>query len=440
MKTAKMTPACLHFPNYFCMACFFILVLPNSFAQIYISEVLYDPFTSESGGEAVEVYNSGNKAINLSSYTLMTASSSTDATFPEGAIILARGYYLIADTNWDSRKDDITYPKSDYEEPITMKNTDSGVALVDTHGSIVDAVGWGVAPIDSSLYKGTPTNYSENGQSLTRISFTGNNKNDFVSSIPNFINSHNESKDISNNAIDLHIYVPNSSDYIKNVSIPYNYENKLLLSPGREKIINITFLVNKQIQIIDIYSIFNNTKFDVSLMSSTNNYEKYYVPITLDYYTIPGNYSLMILINSSTNTYTKEVSFEIMPLLSFEIDLTTINCSAALNLTCLITGDINISTSDQPTIRNIGNKPLDFKIYATNFTDEQNIININNVKFSLGNNPETTLMNKPTLYNIDLITGPNSMLPLSLLINIPSDAKSGKYKTRLILMGVSHEN
>ena len=175
-------------------------------------------------------------------------------------------------------------------------------------------------------------------------------------------------------------------------------------------------------------------------MSSTNNYEKYYVPITLDYYTIPGNYSLMILINSSTNTYTKEVSFEIMPLLSFEIDLTTINCSAALNLTCLITGDINISTSDQPTIRNIGNKPLDFKIYATNFTDEQNIININNVKFSLGNNPETTLMNKPTLYNIDLITGPNSMLPLSLLINIPSDAKSGKYKTRLILMGVSHEN
>jgi len=422
------------------MVCFLILALPITFAQIYISEVLYDPFTSESGGEAVEVYNSGNEAINLSSYTLMTASSKSDATFPEGTIIPAKGYYLIADTNWDSRKDDITYPRADYEEPITMKNTDSGIALVNPQRNIVDAVGWGdVASTNSSLYQGTPANYSENGQSLTRTSFTGNNNNDFVSSVPNFINSHNESKDISNNAIDLYIHIPNSSDYIKNLSIPYDYENKLLLSPGQEKIVNITFLVNKQAQSIDTYLIFNNTRFDASLLSSTNNYQEYSSSFTLNYYTSPGNYSLTVIVNSSTNTYAREVSFEIIPLLAFEIDLTTIDCSAASNLTCLITGDINTSTYDQPTIRNLGNKPLDFKIYAANFTDEQNTININNVRFSLGNNPETTLMNEPTLYNIDLIAGPNSLLPLSLLINIPINAKSGAYSTRLILMGVSHE-
>jgi len=143
-------------------------VLCTASADIYISEVLYNPFTSESGGEAVELYNSGSEAINLSGYTLNTASKNSttiDATFPSIATIPANGYYLIADNSWDDRKDSILYPDADYQEPITMKNTDSGLFIADPLGNILDAVGWG-SPINLSLYKGTPTNDTENGESL----------------------------------------------------------------------------------------------------------------------------------------------------------------------------------------------------------------------------------------------------------------------------------
>lgn len=425
---------------YFSFVCILILAVPLAFADIYISEVLYDPITSESGGEAVELYNSGNEAINLSGYKLFTASSAADAVLPNGAIISPGSYYLIADANWTNRKDSASYPEADHEEAITLKNTDSGVALLDSQGNILDAVGWGIsANINSSLYSGTPCNYSGDGESLRRTSFTGNNALDFVSSSPDFKNAMGETHDPLSNEVQLNILVPNASAYITNISFPVDDENKLYLVPGSSKNANLSFLVDKSINADDVYITLNNVRYDVDFVSSSGNYDKYSIPFSFEYYLSSGNYSIQIIVHTYTLQYNHTLLFEIPSLLAFEIDLDTINCNSAIS--CLIQGDSNTSTNDKPTIRNMGNEPLDFKVYASNLSSQsQNSIGINAVKFSFDAQPDMSVSNQPTLYEANLEAGLNSLTPFSLLINIPSGTPSGNYSTKLVFMGVAHDS
>ena len=54
-------------------------------------------------------------------------------------------------------------------------------------------------------------------------------------------------------------------------------------------------------------------------------------------------------------------------------------------------------------------------------------------------NPIHEISNNPTLYEVDLISGPESFLPLSLSISVPSDSIAGSYSSRLIFLGVLDE-
>lgn len=416
-------------------------MLCTASADIYISEVLYNPFTSESGGEAVELYNSGSEAINLSGYTLNTASKNSttiDATFPSIATIPANGYYLIADNSWDDRKDSILYPDADYQEPITMKNTDSGLFIADPLGNILDAVGWG-SPINLSLYKGTPTNDTENGESLQRIAFTDDNYKDFISAQPTLNNSRGETRDAQNNAITLNLNILEQEQPIANITFPYDLEGKVILEPGRTKSINVTFFIKSDLNTNNISLVFNNTNFSPSKLGTHSNYDQYYAEFLLDHFIKPDNYTLSIVARTPITDFSKNISFEITSLMAFEIDLATIDCNISLNLSCLVVGDTDTSTYNKPTIRNIGNKPLDFKIYGANFSSQTEEISIETVKFSFDENPDTTLTNEPVLYPVNLKSGPDALLPLSLLINLPQESVPGTYATQLIFMGVTNE-
>ncbi|MBI3032315.1 lamin tail domain-containing protein [Candidatus Woesearchaeota archaeon] len=59
-------------------------VLANS---VVISEVYYDPVATESGGEAVVLYNPTPEDIILSGYVLKTESAAQDVILPTGTII-----------------------------------------------------------------------------------------------------------------------------------------------------------------------------------------------------------------------------------------------------------------------------------------------------------------------------------------------------------------
>ncbi|MCB9358457.1 lamin tail domain-containing protein [Candidatus Woesearchaeota archaeon] len=415
----------LHFS--LCVVVLSINIQP-AYADIYISEVLYNPFITESGGEAVELYNSGDEAMSLSGYTLATASSIADATFPDSAIIQPGGYYLIADSNWQEKKDFPTYASADHEESITMKNTDSGVALLDESGNVIDAVGWGDKNnIDQILYSIEPSNYSDNGYSLKRTSFTGNNNEDFISAEPELVNSAGLSRDAATGALDLTIHVEDLSSYIQNISLPFDIDNKISIFPGSVKQILLSFQSQENLDDIEV-------SFNGFSASPERNETHYYYVFSLDFHTSPGNYSFDILALHDGTEINSSVSVEILPVMAFSLDLSEINC---YDKSCIIDGDDDIYTTDKPTIRNIGNVPLDFNVYADNLTDGSNSLNTDNILFSFDSSDKNPLHYEPKLYHVDL--QPESTLPLFLEIDLPSDTVPGDYSTQIIFMGVSGE-
>jgi len=163
-----------------------LLFVPFVSANVVINQVLYDPVGTESGGEAVELKNDGSSAVDVSGWILSTESSAADATLPSGTVIRAGETFLIADVGWNASRDNSSWKSADYEEKITLGNTDSGVALL-KNGTVIDAVGWGdEAGIDASLYEGTPAEMAATGNALLRVKDTDDNSKDFIEAVPDF--------------------------------------------------------------------------------------------------------------------------------------------------------------------------------------------------------------------------------------------------------------
>ncbi len=162
-----------------------LILLPSAHAMV-IAQVLYDP-AIESGGEAVEIRNDGSTARDLSGWVLATEASAADATIPTGTVLAAGGTYLIADTGWSTAKDNPAWKNADHEETLTMANANSGVALKDATGAVIDAVGWGdAAEIKEGLFEGTPALQVAAGKALVRSQDTDNNIADFDEAEPVF--------------------------------------------------------------------------------------------------------------------------------------------------------------------------------------------------------------------------------------------------------------
>ncbi|MFC1775194.1 lamin tail domain-containing protein, partial [Nanoarchaeota archaeon] len=164
-----------------------ILLLTIAANAVVINQVLYSPSSTDSGGEAVELVNNNNQAVDISNWYLKTETSSKDAIVPEGTMLNSNQSYLIADVGWSEVKENF-WRQADHEEAITMSNTNAGVALVNSDDVIVDAVGWGsAAEINEGLYEGTPHSGVTRGSSLLRLQNTNDNVEDFIESIPFFL-------------------------------------------------------------------------------------------------------------------------------------------------------------------------------------------------------------------------------------------------------------
>ncbi len=164
-----------------------LLFVPFVSAEVVINQVLYDPISTESGGEAVELKNEGSSAVDASGWIIKTESSDADATLPDGSIIAPGASFLIADEGWDANKDDKSWRSADHEEKITLGNSDSGIALL-SGAEVIDAVGWGdIEGIEGELYEGSPASLVASGMALLRAKDSDDNSKDFTESAPDFM-------------------------------------------------------------------------------------------------------------------------------------------------------------------------------------------------------------------------------------------------------------
>jgi hypothetical protein len=132
--------------------------------RLLISEVLYDPVSSEPDAEWIELHNSGGSALNLTGYKIgdeeTQGSGEGMYIFPDGAQLASGGILIVANqaaefTSHYGFKPDYELSESDIEVPnlekysdwatgsMALSNTGDEVLILDEGDGLVDALSWG---------------------------------------------------------------------------------------------------------------------------------------------------------------------------------------------------------------------------------------------------------------------------------------------------------
>ena len=413
--------------------------------HIVISEVVANPSGTETGGEAIELFNPTNMSIDVSGWIVRTESSRTDATLPQGTVINANGYLLIADASWSSLKDNAAWPSADYEEAMTLGNTNGAVGLV-RNGSIIDAVSWGnSSSLSAELIETSPSKAAREGFSLSRIGEdTNNNSADFREAVPDFKNKEREIVSTNDTVLEIEVNVTNSAAEILNVSM----EERVIPIPGEVKEVTLTALVRDSDGIDTVESV-NATVtgpsgFNQKIVLTTNESggEGIFTgKIRMEFFNQPGIYNVTVSVVDASGLSKKETSFEYAAIAAVRLDTERLVLNrATVGAASRIEGDEDVETDGQPTIQNAGNTPLDIGIYASNLSSGTETISVSNLRFSLeegfSGSLSATLSDEATIVDANLEEGPESVVPLGIEVNIPREAKSGKYKGDVHIVAV----
>ena len=120
-----------------------IITLSVTYAQVVINEVMYNPSYSggsSDDGEYVELFNSGQSAVDMSGYKL---SEAIDFTFPSGATIAAGTYLVVGRDSVRFKEDNGFDPHYDWGGNGVggnLSNTSETVKLLDGSGATIDEV------------------------------------------------------------------------------------------------------------------------------------------------------------------------------------------------------------------------------------------------------------------------------------------------------------
>lgn len=403
---------------------FSFLFMQFVYANVVISEVYYDPINSESDGELIELYNDGNLDVDLSNYVIATRSSARDLVFPSAAVIKAKGYFVVADEGYGINKDNPSWPNADYEEDITLANSDAGVALI-YQNTTIDAVGWGNTLV---YFEGTPTNITPEGKSIKRIKDTNNNINDFIIGTPDLKNSRG-----NNTELILRIIVSNSNK-LSSFIIKLDDDNinpgiQIMPNPGGYKEVPVEVKLSSiaagYLYINFLGENFNLTKIDAT--TYTGSFKIYYTKTA-------GTYTATLKLSDSSEQ--SSASFEYLEMTALEIDSSNINCTAQTGNSCDLIGDTNMLTKDKITIKNSGNTPIDVGVKGSTLTNGQDMIPLSSVEYNFLESLTSTkpLTNSLEINNIDISS--SGTKPFSMRVNVPANAQSGTYNGAISLVAI----
>ncbi len=446
-------------------------------SSVIINQVYYDPVATESGGEAVELYNPTPEDIILSSYVLKTESAAQDVILPQNAVIKAKHYFLITDAGWSLSKDNTSWDQADYEETMNMFNLDSGVALLDASGVFVDAVGWGdKVGITAGLYEGTPSQSVNPGFVLLRNNNldTNNNSYDFVEAIPVLRNSsyvvtqepeqplpdvpedapsspeENSSVDLSlNSSLEVVVSVENSKPSIEFVQFEDDNDHvagsQITPLPAKNRSVAFHVMVKDFNGVEDVTNvtatILNLSQEVVMIQNKTldANTALYSGGFDLPYYEKAGEYNVVITASDIASSSELKTNFEYMKLNAFALDTTTAKISSALlNTTTSLLGDSDISTTDKPTLINYGNTELQLGLLSTDLNSGNTVLSADHFGYSFGDVEKQGLLNT-TLVTTNTYLSRDMRLPFNLFTTLPEYLQSGDYKATVTVYGISAE-
>ncbi len=153
---------------------FFILIIPFSYANLIINEIMADPLADEALNEWIELYNNNSFELNLSGYKI-SDSSDTDTIEgglynKEGTIIPAFGYAIITDeatrvyNNFNVSPQAIRLYVDDSSIGNGLSNNGETITLYDNNNNVIHSItytktsqdlSWSY--VNGSLFKSDPT-------------------------------------------------------------------------------------------------------------------------------------------------------------------------------------------------------------------------------------------------------------------------------------------
>lgn len=436
--------------RYYLVLLLFLGVLPGVLADILITEVMYNPETSEFDTEYLELYNQGEQAVDISGWMINT--TTLQATIPEETAIAANSFFLIADDD-DNGNWPINWPEPDYNnEEISLGNTNSGVVLIDSANNVVDAVGWG-APA-SGLFEGTPHNGVAEGESLTRIQQnstyvdTNNNYNDFVASSPSPSNSRNGNGEAFQ--IDLVAHVTGNIPKIDLIEVLPDDASEpgiqVMPVPAASKEITVIAIATDFDGYDDVRDVWAQLyfgdlflDFDSQLNDTSATYTSTF---NMSFYNSPGNYSVVVVVDDQSNqSSTANSSYEFLELLAFDIDTASIVHNGGPGSYSEVLGDVDFSTVNSPTIRNLGNIPLDFQIFGVDLSSGLNTIGVGNVEYTFldndySNGVSGVISTQPAHVALNFAPGASQLREFTTRLFIPLGTSMGTYSGSLSLIGM----
>jgi hypothetical protein len=443
--------------------CLLAMVILPSFCNaaadhVIISEVLYDPAGTETGGEAVELYNPTDSATDIGDYALSTESSATDVTIPAGTVLEARTFYLVADAGWSSSRDNASWPEADHEEAMTMSNSDAGVALVHPNGTILDAVGWGdAAGINAGLFEGTPVSLVASGNSIRRADLgndTDDNSADFAESLPDLANSSTSMpEEGSGESITLEVEVQNNAPGVDALAVLGDEDNmtagvQIIPVPEGTKDVIVSAEVSDSdgaeptvtATVAGPDLVKNVTMTKTAGISNTTWLFNGTIPMM--FYDSPGSYNVTLTAGDASANTTFSTGFEYLSMAAVSLDATSLQFTgASLGGTAEITGDFALSTADSPTVRNIGNTQLDLGLYGTDLVDGAKNISIDNVKYSFDNDFGSglagTVGKSMAVQSLGLANAADSVISLGFQLFVPAATQNGNYTGSVTVVAVS---
>lgn len=386
--------------------------------SVVISQVLYNPLGTESGGEAVELYNAGNSEADISGWHIATEASQADAVMPDNTILCPLCYYLIADSGWNSSRDNMSWPLADYEEALNLYNTDSGVALA-FNGTVIDAVGWGKASgISDGLYEGEPsTGADKEGFALLREADTGNNLNDFSEEYPFFRSSSDLGTGTSSHDVEVTVSADEAASITYVNITPDEGEGKnpqVFPIPGGRRSITVSAGVDGEVGNV-------TASFGSLAKPMLWDGKSYSCAFELGNGLPPGIYNITVTSGASV----KSAAFEWMELVSVRL-------GGSMDFERAGAGE---TSAGEITVENTGNVPVDIGFSSTDLSGEGSSISSRSIEYSLGGEffrmSSNTQIRKAGL-------SPGSSKGIVIRINVPETA-SGEYTGRIRIIGVGAE-
>jgi phosphatidylserine/phosphatidylglycerophosphate/cardiolipin synthase-like enzyme len=185
----------------------YLMIRADSPASLLINEVMYHPTENEGTNEWIELYNPSSEPIDIIGWTIAdekeTDNLQADPNNGDGTTTIPPGGYAIVTDLGTTIYENFSFDEHAVKLAVDdstlcgygLNNQQEKLLLMDTTGTIIDAMEWGASYDD---VPGAPAPLVAKGHSLARMQNTGDPSVDFVESTtptPGYANNLEEQND-----------------------------------------------------------------------------------------------------------------------------------------------------------------------------------------------------------------------------------------------------